>query len=95
MGPAGFDTTDEVRDAIAVHSHGGRRIFSPLYLALLSDVEALHRDSAGAQAAEQRAEAIATATGERVWDHPQLSARRLKLRADNYWSDSADGRLRV
>lgn len=35
MGPDGVDTVDEVQEAFAAHSQGGRRIFSPLYLALL------------------------------------------------------------
>ncbi|MEV3900810.1 BTAD domain-containing putative transcriptional regulator [Mycobacterium sp. NPDC050551] len=79
-GPDGVDTTDDMRDAIAAHAQGGRRIFSPLYYALLSDVEAVYRDRASAVAALDAAERISTATGERVWD-AMLSARRLTLRA--------------
>ncbi len=87
VGPGGIDTTDEMRAAMAVHSQGGRRIFSPLYYALLSDIEAAHRDSGAARASLRQAEHIARATGEKVWD-TQLSARKLRLRADSMRSDS-------
>ncbi|MCV7169815.1 AAA family ATPase [Mycobacterium manitobense] len=79
-GPDGIDTTEDMHDAIAAHARGGRRIFSPLYYALLSDVESAHRDRAQAVAALDAAERISAATGERVWD-AMLSARRLALRA--------------
>ena len=66
--------------ALDLHSQGGRRIFSPLYLGLLCDAEAVYRDVGSAQATLARAETLASATGERVWD-AQLSARRLRLSA--------------
>lgn len=80
MGPEGVDTVDEMAAALEQHGHGGRRIFSPLYCGLLSDAIAMHRDIAGASAALTRAESIAAATGEHVWD-AQLAARRLRLAA--------------
>jgi hypothetical protein len=79
-GPDGIDTTEDMHDAIAAHARGGRRIFSPLYYALLSDVESIHRNRAHAVVALDAAERISAATGERVWD-AMLSARRLALRA--------------
>ncbi len=63
---------------IALHGQGGRRVFSPLYYALLSDATAAHRDVDDARACLTQAEQIAGATGEHVWD-AQLSARRLRL----------------
>jgi DNA-binding SARP family transcriptional activator len=85
LGHDGIDTTDELRDGLTVHSHSGTRIFTPLYLALLSDVEAAHRGHPAARTTLHKAELMAAATGERVWD-TQLSARMLKLRADSYRS---------
>ena len=82
LGADGVDTTVEMRDAMALHSQGGRRIFSPLYHALIADVEAAHGDSAAARASLRRAELVVKATGERVWD-TQLSARKLAVRADS------------
>jgi hypothetical protein len=82
LGPDGVDTTDEMRDAMALHSQGGRRIFSPLYHALIADIEAAHGDSAAARASLRQAEQVVKATGERVWD-TQLSARKLAVRADS------------
>ena len=90
MGPDGVDTCDEMRDALAMHSQGGRRIFSPLYYGLLSDIEAAHRDSTAARVSLRMAEQIAKATGETVWD-TQLSARKLALRADGMRSGSLRG----
>lgn len=78
MDPEGVDTVDEMAAAFEQHGHGGRRIFSPLYCGLLSDATAMYRDIAGASAALTRAESIAAATGEHVWD-AQLAARRLRL----------------
>jgi hypothetical protein len=79
-GADGIDKVDDMRAALDLHSQGGRRIFSPLYFGLLCDAEALHRDVGTAQATLARAELVASATGERVWD-AQLSARRLRLSA--------------
>jgi hypothetical protein len=90
LGPNGVDTSDEVRDALAARARGGTRSFTALYLALLSDVEAAHRSSAAARTTLHKAELMAASTGERVWDG-QLSARRLKLRADSYRSSGVDG----
>jgi DNA-binding SARP family transcriptional activator len=78
LAAAGVDTVDEMTAALELHGRGGRRIFTPLYLGLLSDALAAHRDVASAHDALARAEAVAAATGERVWD-AQLSARRLRL----------------
>jgi DNA-binding SARP family transcriptional activator len=89
MGPDGVDTVDDIRKAFDWHSEGGRRIFAPLYLALLSDVEAVHRSTDEARSTLHQAELLATTIGERVWD-PQLSARKLKLREDSYRSGTAD-----
>lgn len=72
------DTVDEMHAAMALHGQGGRRVFSPLYYALLSDATAAHRDVDDARACLTQAEQIAGATGEHVWD-AQLSARRLRL----------------
>ncbi|CAN5595422.1 hypothetical protein BH09ACT7_BH09ACT7_17750 [soil metagenome] len=87
LGASGVDTCEEMREAMAAHFQGGRRIFSPLYYGLLSDVEAAHRDSGAARVSLRHAEQIAKATGETVWD-TQLSARRLALRADSMRSGS-------
>jgi DNA-binding SARP family transcriptional activator len=86
MEPDGMDTSQEIRAALVLHAQGGRRIFSPLYYALLSDVRAAYGDTDVAGETLDKAELIATATGERVWD-TQLLARRLKLRADSFRSD--------
>ena len=80
MGPDPVDTVDEITAALDVHGRGGRRIFTPLYLGLLSDAIAAHRDAAEALDVLMQAETVAAATGERVWD-AQLSARRLRLLA--------------
>lgn len=72
------DTVDDMHAAMALHEQGGRRVFSPLYYALLCDATAAHRESAEARTCLTRAEQIASATGERVWD-TQLAARRLRL----------------
>ena len=88
MGPDGVDTSGEVRQAIATHAQDGTRIFLPLYYQLLSDIEAAHGDKDAARLALETAEAIAVATGERVWD-TQLSARKLKLRADSFRSGAS------
>ena len=80
VGPHGVDTVDEMQAALEPHGQGGRRIFSPLHYGLLCDATAMHRDLTDAQALLVRAETIAAATGERVWD-AQLSARRLRLAA--------------
>ncbi|MBJ7336686.1 BTAD domain-containing putative transcriptional regulator [Mycolicibacterium sp.] len=80
VGPDGVDTVDELHAAFEQHGQGGRRIFSPLYCGLLADATAVHRDLADAQAALTRADAIAAATGEHVWN-AQLAARRLRLAA--------------
>jgi DNA-binding SARP family transcriptional activator len=90
MGPDGIDTVDEMRDALAMHAQGGRRIFTPLYYALLADAEAAHRDSGAARASLRQAEQVAKATGEKVWD-TQLSARKLTLRADSVRPDAMRG----
>ncbi|MGA5462487.1 BTAD domain-containing putative transcriptional regulator [Mycobacterium sp. NPDC050041] len=79
LGPAGEDTAEEMRDAIATHSRDGTRIFLPLYYALLADVQAARGDVSGGRATLNRAELTAFATGERVWD-AQLSARLSALR---------------
>lgn len=89
VGHDGVDTSGDIRDALATHALGGARIFMPLYLALLSDVEAAHSGHAAARTTLHKAELMAAATGERVWD-VQLSARRLKLRADSYRSRGDD-----
>jgi hypothetical protein len=86
----GIDTVDEMRDALAMHAQGGRRIFTPLYYALLADAEAAHRDSGAARTSLRQAEQVAKATGEKVWD-TQLSARKLTLRADSVRSDAMRG----
>ncbi|TPG34215.1 BTAD domain-containing putative transcriptional regulator [Mycolicibacterium hodleri] len=78
MGPNGVDTVDEMHAALEQHGQGGRRIFSPLYCGLLADATAVHRTLADAQTALTRADAIAAATGEHVWN-AQLAARRLRL----------------
>ncbi|MBJ8337938.1 AAA family ATPase [Antrihabitans sp. YC3-6] len=78
--PGGDDTSDLIRTALEKHSAGGSRIMTPLYLALLSDVEATHGAGDVARTTLHRAELIATATGERVWDS-QLAARKRSLRA--------------
>ncbi len=80
MEPDGVDTVDEMQVALDLHGQGGRRIFSPLYYGLLCDATASHRDVADARHLLARAETVAAATGERVWD-AQLSARRLRLAA--------------
>jgi hypothetical protein len=90
-GNHGTDTVDEMRAALDLHSQGGRRIFSPLYLGLLCDAEAAHRDVGSAQATLARAETLASATGERVWD-AQLSARRLRLSARQRTQGDLQGR---
>lgn len=78
VGPDCHDTVDDMHAAMTLHEQGGRRIFSPLYYALLSDATAAHREIDDARACLTRAEQTAAATGERVWD-AQLSARRLRL----------------
>lgn len=80
VGPDAVDTVDELHGALELHGRGGRRIFTPLYLALLSDATAAHRDVVAAQEVLARAEAVSTATGERVWN-AALSSRRLRLAA--------------
>lgn len=80
MGPDGVDTVDEMAAALELHAQGGRRIFTPLYLGLLCDATARHRNVEDALPLVARAESIATSTGEHVWD-AQLSARRLGLAA--------------
>ncbi|MDP9164767.1 MAG: AAA family ATPase [Actinomycetota bacterium] len=80
VGADGVDTVDEMHAAINLHSQGGRRIFSPLYYGLLADATAAHRDVGGARACLNHADAIASATGEHVWDAQSL-ARRLRLAA--------------
>ncbi|KAA0099592.1 hypothetical protein CIW49_08295 [Mycolicibacterium sp. P1-18] len=78
VGPDCTDTVDDMHAAMALHGQGGRRVFSPLYYALLSDATAAHREIDDARACLTQAEQIAAATGEHVWD-AQLSARRLRL----------------
>ncbi|WP_187776424.1 BTAD domain-containing putative transcriptional regulator [Antrihabitans cavernicola] len=82
MGPNGVDTAAAIRRSLEVHSAGGTRIWTPLYLALLSDVEAAHGAVDSARTTLHRAELMATAQGERVWEK-QLSARRRCLRAES------------
>jgi hypothetical protein len=77
----------DTREFESLISDGRRRIFAPLYYALLSDVEAAHRDSGAARASLRQAEQVAKATGGKVWD-TQLSARKLTLRADSVRSDA-------
>ncbi|MDO3640009.1 ATP-binding protein, partial [Mycolicibacterium arseniciresistens] len=93
LGPAGEDTAEEMRDAIATHSRDGTRIFLPLYYALLADVQAARGDVSGGRATLNRAELTAFATGERVWD-AQLSGRlaALRQRRDHGRADDA-GRI--
>lgn len=54
----------------------------------------MHRSTDEAGLTLRKAEQMATATGERIWD-AQLSARRLKLRADSYQSVVVDGDVRL
>lgn len=78
VGPDGVDVVDEMRAAMDQHEQGGRRIFSPLYYGLLCDAAVAYGEVADAAALLARGEAVASATGEHVWD-AQLSARRLRL----------------
>jgi len=79
LGPDGLDTAARIRAAIEVHRQDDTKIFLPLYLQLLADAESARDRAAEASAALDTAEAVAAATGERVWDG-QLAARRLALR---------------
>lgn len=76
----GADTSDAVRAAIDAHTRDGSRIFLPMYYQLLADIDAARGRTDAARDALDTAEAVAAATGERVWDG-QLAARRSKLRA--------------
>ena len=63
MGPDGIDPTDEMRAAMVLHSQGGRRIFSPLYYALIADIVAAQRDSGAARVSLRQVEQVVKATG--------------------------------
>lgn len=84
--PGGADTAGDVRAAIDTHTQDGSRIYLPLYYLLLADTEVAQGRLLAAREAVDTAEAIATATGERVWDE-QLAARRLNLRTAGVRTD--------
>jgi hypothetical protein len=65
----------EAVDAFDVYTDDGSTAMTPFFLALLSDIEKHHRRSRRAYDLLVRAQAVASATGERIWD--DLLAQRL------------------
>jgi DNA-binding SARP family transcriptional activator len=65
----------EALDAFDVYTDDGSTAMTPFFLALLADIEKHHRRSRRAYDLLLRAQAVASATGERVWD--DLLAQRL------------------
>jgi hypothetical protein len=65
----------EAVDAFDVYTEDGSTAMTPFFLALLADIEKHHRRSRRAYDLLVRAQAVACATGERVWD--DLLAQRL------------------
>ena len=80
LGPEATDTADEMRAALAVHTHDGTRIYLPLYYQLLADVEWVRGRVDAAREALRLAESTAGATGESVWDR-QLADRLSVMRS--------------
>ncbi len=58
----------EAVDAFDVYTEDGSTAMTPFFLALLADIEKHHRRSRRAYDLLARAQAVACATGERVWD---------------------------
>ena len=63
----GVDPAEAV-DAFDVYTEDGSTAMTPFFLALISDIEKHHRRSRRAYDLLIRAQAVASATGERVWD---------------------------
>jgi DNA-binding SARP family transcriptional activator len=80
LGPDRADTAAEAYEAYEIYTDGGTRMLAPLYLALLADIESERGNRDAARELVHRAELLATATGERVWDG-LLSDRLRRLRA--------------
>lgn len=88
MAPGGPDTTVEIREGLTAHTAGGMRIFLPLYLRLLAEVEHAHGHIESARASLHRAELTASVTGEVAWEN-RPSVDRVLRSAERRFTGSA------
>ncbi len=84
----GPDTSEAIRASLAQHSAIGMRIFVPLYLRLLADVEYTHGHLDDARTSMHRAELAERATGELAWQE-RLPVHRGLRSTDSRFTESA------
>jgi hypothetical protein len=88
--PIGGLRQRSVLAALLIDADRGVEINQPIEHVWHNAPQAAHLDSVAARGSLRRAEQIAKATGETVWD-TQLSARKFALRADSMRSGSIRG----